>query len=191
MIKSSHTSTILTCLGAVGVVITAVLAAKGTPKAMKAVEDAAEEKVSYGELTKFEIVKAAAPAYVPAVVSGVATIGCLFGANILNKHQQASLASAYALLDTSYKKYKGKVKELYGKATDNNIVEELAKDEYEEEPPSPEVPKGKALFFDSLSLQYFEADMEDVIQKVTMDDGLECFIIDLPIMDNRYYPCYS
>lgn len=187
MIKSSHTSTILTCIGAVGVVITAVLAAKGTPKAMKAIEDAADEKVSYGELTKFEIVKAAAPAYVPAVVSGVATIGCLFGANILNKHQQASLTSAYALLDTSYKKYKGKVKELYGQATDDNIVKEVAKDTYEEEAEAREIPKGKALFFDSASLQYFEADMDDVIQKVTMDDGLECYIIETPSNGMPYY----
>lgn len=187
MIKSSHMSTILTCIGAVGVVITSVLAAKATPKAIKAIEEASDKKEDFEDLTKIEIFKAAAPLYLPAFVSGVATIGCLFGANILNKHQQASFAGAYALLDTSYKKYKNKVKELYGEGTDDNIIEEMAKDEYEEEPPSPEVPKGKALFFDSLTLQYFEADMDDVIQKVTMNDGLECFIIDIPIKDHPYY----
>lgn len=184
MSTSSHTSTILTCIGAIGVVITAVLTAKATPKAIRAIDEAADKKDPTEELTMFEVVKAAAPVYLPAVVSGVATIGCLFGANVLTKHQQASLASAYALLDTSYKKYKGKVKELYGESVNDKVVEDLAKDAYQEEATEggeDELPKGTALFFDSRTLQYFEANMEDVIQKVVMDDGLECYIIDNPV----------
>ena len=42
------------------------------------------------------------------------SIVCIFGANVLNKKWQASIASAYALLDSLYKDYKNKVKELYG-----------------------------------------------------------------------------
>ena len=78
------------------------------------------------ELTNFEIVKTAGPAYIPATVTGIATIACIFGANVLNKRRQAALMSAYALLDTSYKEYKGKLKELYGEEVHQNIVNSIA-----------------------------------------------------------------
>ena len=57
---------------------------------------------------------------------------CIFGSNVLNKRQQASLASAYALLDTSFKEYKKKVIDLYNEEADIEIRNEIAKDKYEE-----------------------------------------------------------
>ena len=124
-------STILTCIGGAGVVATTVLAVKATPKAIKLLEKAEEEK---GEkLTKTEIVKVAGPVYIPTILSGASTIACIFGANILNKRKQASLMSAYALLDNSYKEYRGMVSELYGEEAEERIKSELAKDKYDED----------------------------------------------------------
>ena len=105
-------STILTCAGAVGLVTTSVMAVKATPKALKKIEEAKEEKGE--ELTNLETIRVAGPTYIPTVLVGVSTIACIFGANVLNKRNQAALASAYALLDTSFKEYKGKLKEIYG-----------------------------------------------------------------------------
>lgn len=153
-----NSATILTCVGAIGVVTTAVLAVKATPKAMDSLEQAKEEKGE--ELTKLEVVKVAGPAYIPAVVSGVATITCVVGANVLNKRQQASLISAYALLDNSYKEYRAKAVELYGEDANHKIAESIAKDKYAEE--GPEVGDGKELFYDLFSGQYFESTMLDV-----------------------------
>ena len=102
-----NSSTILTCVGALGVVTTSVLAVKATPKALALIEAAKEEKGE--ELTPVETVQVAGPVYIPAIVTGVSTIACIFGANALNKRQQAALMSAYALLDSSYKEYKAKV----------------------------------------------------------------------------------
>lgn len=93
--------TILTVVAALGVISTAVLTAKAVPKAAKRKAKAEEEKGE--ELTKLETAVAVAPAYIPTVLAGASTIVCLFGANVLNKRSQASIASAYALLDTSYK----------------------------------------------------------------------------------------
>lgn len=154
-----HSSTILTCLSAAGVVATSVLVAKETTKVEKALTEAENEKGC--ELTKVEKFKIAAPIYVPSVIVGVSTLGCIFGANILNKRQQAALASAYALLDSSYKEYVGKVKELYGTEGDMKVREEIAKDHYEEEDLS--VAREKLLFFDSHTLQFFESTIEDVL----------------------------
>lgn len=90
--------TILTCLGAIGVVVTAVLAVKATPKAMEMVK-ADSRKNHDGDpnaATKVEVIKSCWKCYIPAVVTGTATITCIFGANVLNRRQQASLTSAYA-----------------------------------------------------------------------------------------------
>ena len=155
---SRNGSTILTCIGGVGLVATAVLTAQATPKAMTRVENAREEKGE--ELTKVETIIAAAPAYIPPILTGVGTLACMFGVNMLSKRQQASLASAYALLDSSYKEYKKKVNELYGEDANNKVKEEIAKDKYEESELKPSA--GMKLFYDEFSGRIFESTIEKV-----------------------------
>jgi hypothetical protein len=154
-----NSSTILTCVGAVGVVATSVMAVKATPKAILLLEQAEEEKGE--ELTKLETVQVAGPVYIPSIIVGVSTIACVFGANILNKRQQASLMSAYALVDNSYKEYRAKVKELYGDDAESRINKSIAKDDYENIDISEE-DDGKELFYDMYSKRYFRSTMEDV-----------------------------
>ena len=98
-----NAGTILTCAGGVGVVSTAVLAVKATPRAIELINKAKEEKQE--ELTNWDIVRIAGPAYIPTVITGTATLACIFGANMLSRRQQAALISAYALVDTKYKEY--------------------------------------------------------------------------------------
>lgn len=155
---SRNGSTILTCMGGVGLVATAVLTATATPKAMTRVDKAREEKGE--ELTKVEVVIAAAPAYIPPVLTGLATLGCMFGANTLNKRQQASMASAYALVDTSFKEFKKKVGEVYGEDAVQKVQAEIAKDKYEESDIQPE--DGMKLFYDDFSGRLFESTIEKV-----------------------------
>ena len=152
--------TILTCIGGVGVVTTSVMAVKATPKALSLLEEAKQEK---GEnLTTFEVVRVAGPVYIPAILIGAGTLACIFGANGLNKRQQASLMSAYALLDSSYKEYKNETIELYGEDGDRRIREEIAKDKYEER--KDEVGGEEKLFYDEFSGRYFNSTMEKVIK---------------------------
>lgn len=153
-----NASTILTYAGGVGVVTTAVLAVKATPKALTLIEELKREKGE--ELTKLETVRIAGPVYIPAVLTGAATVACIFGANVLNKRKQASLMSGYALLDTAFKEYKNKVEELYGKEATEHIKEELAKDEYEET--DFDMDDDKQLFYDEFSRRYFQSTIEDV-----------------------------
>lgn len=157
---NKNASTILTCIGGAGVVVTAVMAVKATPKATRLLEAAKEKKGE--DLTVLETIEIAGMTYAPTVVTGMATIACIFGANVLNKRQQAALTSAYALLNSSYRDYKKKVEELYGEAADIRVREELAKDKYEEE--HFEVEDGKQLFYDDYSGRYFESTMETVLR---------------------------
>lgn len=154
--------TILTCVGAVGVVATTVAAVKATPKAMDILKREKEEKGE--ELTKLEVVKYAAPAYIPTILLGAGTIACIFGANMLNKQKQASLMSAYALLDRSYKDYRNKVEEMYGDGTNSEIRGELAKDKYDKDDIIDEEEDGKILFYDEFSQRYYRATSETVLR---------------------------
>ena len=154
-----NASTILTYIGAAGVVATAVMSAKETPKALSLLEDAKEEK---GEkLTKWEKFKIAGPVYVPAVITGIATMACIFGSNIISKHQQATLISAYALLDNSYREYKKKTDEIYGVEAGKHIRSEIVKDKYTGD--GTLLDNNKELFFDFYSGRYFESTKEAVM----------------------------
>lgn len=138
---------------------TSVMAAKATPKALALVEEAKEKNE---EMTKVDYVLAALPAYIPAIVTGVSTIACIFGANVLNKRKQAALASAYALLDSSYKEYRAKAIELYGDDANDKIKEGVAKDKYTGDGKLKD--NDKQLFYDDYSGRYFESTIEDVLQ---------------------------
>lgn len=154
-----NASTILTCVSAIGVVATTAMAIKATPKVMTLIENAKEEKGE--ELTKLELVKVAGPAYIPTILTGAATITCIFAANIINKRQQAALMSAYALLDQSYKEYKNKVDELYGEEAGEKVRAEIVKNKYtgDHKP----LDNNKELFYDFYSGRYFESTKEMVM----------------------------
>lgn len=153
-----NSATILTGIGAAGVVATSVMAVKVTPKALLILEEAKEEKGE--DLTTIEVIKAASPVYIPAFVTGVSTIACIFGANILNKRSQAALVSAYAFLDNSYKEYKNKVTEIYGDEAHDNIREGIAKDKYKDY--NDAATDDKQLYFDEYSGRYFQSTPEEV-----------------------------
>ena len=153
-----NSSTILTCIGGVGVVATAVTAVKATPKAVRLLD---KEKEAKGEdLTTCEVLRIAGPLYIPSILIGAGTLACIFGASILDKRKQGSLMSAYALLDNSYKQYKNKVIELYGEEADLNVRTEVAKSRYEDS----DMDYTERLFYDEYSGRYFESTMENVVQ---------------------------
>lgn len=148
--------TILTSIGGVGVISTAVMAAKATPKAMLILEQAEAEKGE--ELTKFEKVKVAGPVYIPTALMGMATITCIFGANALNTRNQAALTSAYAMVSNSYQEYKKKVSELYGQEGEEQVVRSIARDNYDGEKATGET----ELFYDEFSGRFFKSTVEAV-----------------------------
>ena len=172
MFLKKNSATILTVAAAAGVITTSVLSAKAAIKASRVLAHKEEEK---GEkLTFEETISAVWTIYIPPVVSGMSTIACVFGANILNQRLQASLASAYALIDNSYKEYKAKLKELYGEEAHNNIVDAIAAEKcdevhisaggltsaYTQEIESDAEPR---LFYDEYSGRYFETTIDKVL----------------------------
>lgn len=150
-IIKKNSSTILTIIGSVGVGITAIMSARDTVKAIRSINY--ERGFHYDrELETKEIIKIAAPCYIPTVITGLSTILCVCGANKLNKDVQKSLAGAYMLLDRSYKEYRGSVKEVYGKDGDLSVVKNIADKKVDE---IDSIEKDDDIFFDFTSLQFF------------------------------------
>lgn len=148
-----NSSTILTCAGGVGVVVTAVVTAKATIKVMDILEEAEEEKGD--KLTTMEKVVLATPSYLPAILIAGATIGCGVSAHLLNKKRQTALIGAYALLDQSYQKYRHSVENRYGIEVDEEIRAEISS-------VTPVENNDKELFYEVLSETYFESTIADV-----------------------------
>ncbi len=177
-----HGPTILAGLGGIGVVATAISAAKASPKAVKLLKQAKEEKGD--ELTQKEAVQVTIKEYIPTIVIGAATIGCILAVDILRKHQYASLLSAYTLLGATYRRYRNDVYNVLG--------EELISKVEEAESQEPEIPeeqieddRDEILFLDMEGMRYFKAPFDEVVQKVTMSDGATCYVIDTMFAD--YY----
>ena len=175
-----YSPVVLSFAASVGVVVTAIAAAKVTPRAVALVY-ADSRKKHDGDpyaYTKKEAFVAAWKCYIPAVAFGASTIACIIGANALNRSQRAALTSAYALVQSSYKEYKDKLKELYGEEAHNAIMDSIIKEKRKDisisangscyissldfgESMEPEVIR---TFYDNFSKRYFESTIEKVIQ---------------------------
>ena len=158
---------ILTIVGSGGVIATAVMAVKATPKALKLISD--EECRNPQPLTKLDITKLCWTVYVPSVIIGATTITCIFGANLLNQRQQASIISLYGAVDQSYKRYRKASGEVYGEDAMSRIDAQVAKDMYiysgADKIYSPEFDSesDKVLFYDIFSGRYFQSTVASVI----------------------------
>lgn len=165
-----------------GVIGTAVTASIATPKAVKKIKDDSIQKHDgdANAYTKTEAVISAWKYYLPAFSIGASTVTCIFGMNILSRHQQAAIAGAYTLVSTSYKEYKDKLKELFGEETHNAVEDAIMKEKCKDvhitcpgfadcstldfDTAECEDPEVTRTFYDSFSKRYFESTISKVIE---------------------------
>lgn len=130
-----HSPEILTGLGIAGMITTTVLAVKATPLAIKKLEEKKKTE-HHKKLTIAQTVQAAGSCYVPAVVTGAASIACLIGANTVNGRRNAALATAYSLAENSlrdYQDYRAKVAETFGEEKEKEIHREVQQERIKED----------------------------------------------------------
>lgn len=101
---------IFSVVSVAGVFATGILSAKATVKALEQVD-------KHEDTWK---------CYIPAALTAIATAACIIGNAVLNKRQQASLMSAYALLANSYRQYREKTRAICGDEVDKKIVSSIA-----------------------------------------------------------------
>lgn len=165
---SKHSPEILTGLGIAGMITTTVLAVKATPKALDLIEDKKEElELSPREsLHPIEVVKVSWKCYIPATVTGVASIACLIGASSVNARRNAALATAYNLSTTALAEYKDKVIETIGEKKEQVVRDKVAEEHLKKKPVNQSAiivsGKGSTRCFDTITKQRFTSDIETI-----------------------------
>ena len=166
---SKRSPEILTGLGIAGMISTTVLAVQATPKALDLIARAEDEKFDNGhgdKLTVSEKMKAAWKPYIPAAITGIASISCIIGASSVHAKRNAAIAAAYNLSQTALTEYKEKVVETIGEKKEQAIKDKIAKDKIKKDPVSKSevivTGKGNTLCYDAFNSRYFYSDIDQI-----------------------------
>lgn len=162
---NKHNPEILTGIGIAGMITTTVLAVRATPKALELLEEKKNEDW-VDELSPLEVVKTAWRPYVPAAVTGVASVACLIGASSVNAKRNAALATAYKLSETALTEYREKVIETIGEKKEKTVRDKVAEERVKKNPVSKSevivTNNGTTLCFDPISARYFKSSIDKI-----------------------------
>lgn len=169
---TNHSPSILTGIGVVGTITTAVLAAQGGMHAQEVIEKERHEQTEVAidpnvpvppQFTFVEKAKMVWPEYIPAAASGAMTISAIILANRIGTRRTAAIAAAYAISEKAIVEYRDKVREVVGQNKAQKINDEVLQDQVDRTP----VPSNlviidgtDVLCFDSWSGRYFKSSME-------------------------------
>lgn len=134
-----HSPEILMVAGVIGTVAGAVMACKETLELEDVLDECKQEKMELEEqyaiceeysedalkkdqvkLTIKQVAKIV-KLYAPSVIMEATSIGVIFASNDIMRKRNASMAAAYATLNSMYKRYRQNVIESYGEEVDNDM----------------------------------------------------------------------
>ena len=134
-----HSPEILMVAGVIGTVAGAVMACKETLELEDVLDECKQEKMELEEqyamceeysedalkkdqvkLTIKQVAKIV-KLYVPSVIMEATSIGVIFASNDIMRKRNASMAAAYATLNSMYKRYRQNVIESYGEEVDKDM----------------------------------------------------------------------
>lgn len=154
-----NSPTILTTIGVVGVVGTAVLTHKAALKAD-------ELRSTSGVIPdRKALVKVVWKEYIPAAIAGSLTVTCIVGANRIGSKRAAALAAAYTISERGFQEYREKVVGRLGTNKEQAVRDEIAQDRINANPVSNQViiaGNGSVLCYDQFSGRYFNSTMENL-----------------------------
>lgn len=169
---------ILLGIGIASGITATVLAVKATPKAMELLAEAEKENINRqikegvpgpevkNGLPSAQVVKTVWKCYIPAAISGAASIACLLGSHSVNTKRNAALATAYKLSETALNEYREKVVEEIGEDKEKVIRDKISQKHLDEKPVSKNeviiTGTGKQLCYDGISGRYFESDIQTI-----------------------------
>lgn len=151
-----HSPEILVVTGVVGIVASTVMACKATTKVNEIVDESKDtinkihdalenhKHTADGEEYTQEIANKDlaivyaqtglkfAKLYGPAVAVGIASIACMVGSNQILRKRNVALAAAFATVDQSFKEYRGRLIDRFGKDLDRELRFNIKAKEVEE-----------------------------------------------------------
>lgn len=157
MFAKSNSSSILTGFAITGVITTGIFAGKASIKAEKVLEGIADE-----DLDRKERLKTVAPIFMPAIISGFATIMCICATHSIDTQKQMALMSAYSLSEHAMKSMEETLSDKKLKQVKETIFEEDVKKNPPKQEAMYDTGKGKTKFRDGIFGGDFIADIEFV-----------------------------
>lgn len=169
---SNNSPALLTGIGVVGTITTAILATQAGMDAQRELSDEFNARAAtfpddqeVPELPFKEKAKIVWPVYIPAAASGVMTISAIILANRIGNKRTAALAAAYAISEKAIVEYRDKVREVVGVNKEGKIRDAVAQEQVDRTP----VPSNlvviegtDVLCFDAWSARYFKSSMEQL-----------------------------
>lgn len=137
-----HGSLVMSFLTAAGLLTTVVLVADEAPKCKDILEQIDRENLEEDAIK--EKTKAAVKAYLPALITGSATIGLIFVNYGINKKRNAVVLEAYTAASSSLALYRNNIREHLGEDADHKVEDGIANERIKKmDPRSIEVSKLK------------------------------------------------
>lgn len=159
---------LLTGIGVVGTIATAILSGKASFKAAQIIY---EERIndSYPEAPSDvafvkEDINIVWKFYILPIGTGALTIASIIASNRIGTRRAVALAAAYSVSERAFVEYREKVVERLGQNKEQKIRDEIAQDRVDKHPSNQVIITGanKVLCFDSITGRYFESDMESL-----------------------------
>ena len=180
---------ILTGLGIVGVISTAYLTGRASYKSALVIQKEEEKHGTHSDAKERFKERSALvwKLYVPPAISGVATIGCIFGVSHITSRRAAAAAAAYAVAERSLNEYRDKVEEDLGKTKDQKVRDAVAQDRVENNPPTETfvIDSSHVLCCELYTGRYFTHDVESL--KRAAEQINERIQSDLYVMLSEFY----
>lgn len=160
---SQNSPTILTVMGIVGTVSTAVMASQATSKAKDIIHENKAEDADWRDKVALTW-----KCYIPTALMGVSTVGCIVGSHLCNEGQKTALQSAYLLSQTTLQEYQKRVIARIGEKKEREVYAETVKEVAAQQPLYSsgdigdkviDTGRGNTLFYDTIAQQYFKSDI--------------------------------
>lgn len=157
-LAADNSPAILTAIAVTGTVTTAYLSGKASFKAAMILS---EESPNLETKEKVDLVWRL---YIPAVGTGLMTVGCIVAANRIGTRRAAAVAAAYTLSERAFTEYREAVVEKLGMKKEQAIRDEMAQNRVNRTPIGNQqlvVWEGSSvLCYDAYTGRYFLSDME-------------------------------
>ena len=175
-----HSPEILTGIGVVGVITSAIMAVRATPKALTLVYEEVVDRTDCDMQIDLQQLPTLLPpkdvifltwkCYIPSFVTGGLSVACIIGGQRVNLRRNVALSAAYSLSEAAFREYREKITDTFGEKKERSVRDEIAKDRLERQPVSSSeiiiTEKGNTLCFDCISGRYFKSDIEKIRQTV-------------------------
>ena len=163
---SNNSPVILTAMGVVGTVTTAIMASQATIKAQDILYDNGAEDLPWQDKARLTW-----KCYIPTGLMGITTVGAIVGSHVCSENQKAAIQSAYLLSQTTLQEYQKRVVERIGKNKERQVYEETVQAIADKQAPmelysSGDLPDrvyetghGNSLFYDVPGERYFKSEI--------------------------------